>query len=274
MTTLGERAETRSDSGTLKLLTERLSGKRSALIGFKDAVAEQISEMLAEAQAFTRNFTIDTQPSAEVLKPFELLLIDVDGANGSHWLTPENLNGVTDRSLAVGSRSVLLDLVTDVHFPHREFCVWPASRDELLFRCVLVLRSSSRAASRLAAQNSIVVLADDDPSITALVRLTLQRSGMQCEVASNGTEALELINKWKPSAAILDIGMPNINGFEVLSRIRSDAAVAPTKVLLLTGSEQEADVLRGFSLGADDYVTKPFNPMEVLMRLKRAIGRI
>jgi CheY-like chemotaxis protein len=229
---------------------------------------------MTEAHAFARRFPVDVDPSADVLRPFELILVDVESASRSHWLNPEQLTSVTDRSLAVGSRSTLLRLLKKPNFPYGEFCVWPGSGGELLFRCVLALRSSSRVRSHSAQPNSIVVLADDDPSITALVRLTLQRSGLTCEVGSNGAEALELVTRWKPCAAVLDIGMPNINGFEVLSRIRSDPALAPTKVILLTGSEQESDVLRGFSLGADDYVTKPFNPMEVLMRLKRTIGRI
>jgi DNA-binding response OmpR family regulator len=68
--------------------------------------------------------------------------------------------------------------------------------------------------------------------------------------------------------------MPTIDGFEVLSRMKSVADLAQTRVILLTGSEQEADVIRGFSLGADDYVCKPFNPMELTIRLMRVIGRI
>lgn len=250
-----------------------LSGKRAALIGFNRAVAQEVTSVMTEAQAFTRNFPFDLSPAADVLKPFELVLIDVQAPSGSHWLNADELAPVLDRSLALGDSAAFLSLLTSSRLPYREFCVWPASPDELVCRCISALRSG-RAASRSVATNSTVVLADDDPSITSLVRLTLQRNGMVCEAASTGGEALALIHKFKPSAAVLDVGMPHMDGFEVLSRIKSDPDLSDTKVILLTGCEQEKDILRGFSLGADDYVIKPFNPMELLMRLKRVIGRI
>lgn len=261
-------------SETLNLARQTLSGKRAALIGFNAATAEEVGRVITEAHAFTRPFLLDTDPAADVLKPFELLLINVEAATESQWFNAEELTSVMDRSLALGYPSVLLALLTRPKLPYREICVWPASSEELLLRCVFTLRSGSQPAARTAAANSTVVLADDDPSITTLVRLTLQRSGMTCEVASNGGEALALINKLKPCAAVLDVGMPTIDGFEVLSRIRSNLDLAQTRVILLTGCEQEMDILRGFSLGADDYVTKPFNPMELLMRLKRVVGRL
>lgn len=253
---------------------QMLSGKRAALIGFNSAFAEDLASVMTEAQAFTRPFSSEINPSADVLKPFELVLINVEVASASPWLNGDELAPVVDRSLALGSSAAFLSLLISSQLPFREFCVWPASSDELLCRCISALRSGGRAASRFAAANSTVVLADDDPSTTALVRLTLQRNGMICELASTGGEALQLVEKWKPSAAVLDVGMPNMDGFEVLSRIRNNPDLAQTRVILLTGCEQEKDILRGFSLGADDYVIKPFNPMELLMRLKRVIGRI
>jgi CheY-like chemotaxis protein len=274
MTTLVNNFEHTGASDALSLARQSLSGKRAALIGFSAAAAEDVTRIIAEAQAFARPFSLDIDPSADVLKPFELLLVHIEAATDSPWYDAEQLTGVMDRSLALGHPSVLLALLTRPHLPYREICIWPSCSEELLLRCVFTLRSGAHAESRTAAANSTIVLADDDPSITTLVRLTLQRSGMTCETASNGGEALVLINKLKPCAAVLDIGMPNIDGFEVLSRIRSNPDLAQTRVILLTGCEQEMDILRGFSLGADDYVTKPFNPMELLMRLKRVVGRI
>jgi CheY-like chemotaxis protein len=251
-----------------------LSGKRVALVGFTAAVAETVTNLLTEADVFARGFSLDIEPGADTLKPFELMLINIDAAQRSKWLNPDHLGGVADRSIGLGTCAILLSLFTKQGLPCRECCIWPASRDELFLRCLSVLRFASRSRCSNDTDNSKVVLADDDPSITSLVRLTLQRSGLTCEVASNGAEALSLIEKWKPCAVVLDIGMPGMDGFEVLSRLRSNTATAQTKVILLTGCEQEMDIVRGFTLGADDYVTKPFNPMEVLMRLKRVIGRI
>jgi len=263
-----------SASDTLRHAREALSGKRVALVGFAEPAAAELMAILTEADAFARSLAFDVRPSADVLKPFELILINVEGARDSEWLDGGELLGVTDRCIAAGPAPALLLLVAQPGLPFRKFCVWPSSAEELLLRCVLALRPSPGPVSQAVLPGSTVVLADDDPSITALVRLTLQRSGMTCEVASNGRDALELINKLRPCAAVLDVGMPNIDGFEVLSRMKSVAETAQTRVILLTGNEQESDILRGFALGADDYVIKPFNPMELMMRLKRAVGRL
>lgn len=258
---------------TLRAARAALSGKRIALVGFREGAAE-LTRILDAAEAFARPFAFELSPSAEVLKPFELIIVNVAGAMTDEWLRAEDLSGVSERALAAAPVAVLLEFGIEPRFPYHKFCGWPGAADELLLRCVLALRPGSPAALEAAPAGSTVVLADDDPSITALVRLTLQRSGMTCEVASNGKDALELISKLRPCAAVLDVGMPTIDGFEVLSRMKSSSETARTRVILLTGCEQESDIVRGFSLGADDYVIKPFNPMELMMRLKRALGRL
>ncbi len=263
-----------TEPDTLSYAREALAGKRTALIGFDEASAAELTRILTEADVFTRSVSLKVGPSANILKPFELILVNLEGATGTSWLDPQELSSAVDRCIGVGRPPMLLMLVSEARVSYRAFCVWPARSDELLLRCVLALRPGSQLGPRPLPTGSTIVLADDDPSITALVRLALQRNGMTCETASNGGDALELINRIKPCATVLDVGMPNIDGFEVLSRIRSAPEIAQTRVILLTGSEQEADVIRGFSLGADDYVTKPFNPMELMMRLKRLLGRI
>lgn len=252
---------------------EALLGKRIALVGFAPAEAAEMTHILTQADAFARSLPFEVRPDADVLKPFELIVVNIGAAGDKPWLDSGELSAVTGRSIAAGSVPALLQLARQPR-PFEKFCVWPTDAEELLLRCVLALRPGQPVTQQSVPPGSTVVLADDDPSITALVRLTLQRNALTCEVAVNGREALELIQKLKPCAAVLDVGMPNIDGFEVLSRMKSAPETAQTRVILLTGCEQEADILRGFSLGADDYVIKPFNPMELLMRLKRAIGRL
>ena len=82
---------------------------------------------------------------------------------------------------------------------------------------------------------------------------------------------IETLRRIKPHAAVLDVNMPGMDGYEVLSAIRSEAL--PVRVLLLTARQQENDVIRAFALGADDYVVKPFSPMELVARLKRLLAR-
>lgn len=114
-----------------------------------------------------------------------------------------------------------------------------------------------------------VVLADDDPTVVAIVRATLENDGWRCHVAENGVEALALARRVRPAAVIVDVNMPGRDGFEVLAELRGRRDTRDVPVLLLTARHQEIDVLRGFDLGAADYVVKPFNPLELAARLKR-----
>ncbi|MDQ3280714.1 MAG: response regulator, partial [Acidobacteriota bacterium] len=133
------------------------------------------------------------------------------------------------------------------------------------------LTPAERRDVRAAAATPLIVTADDDPTTTAIVRAVVTQAGMSCEVAPNGKRALELARELHPDAMVLDVNMPYLDGFEVLTALRGASETADIPVLMLTSVQQEHDVLRGFTLGADDYVVKPFNPMELLARVKRLV---
>jgi two-component system OmpR family response regulator len=116
-----------------------------------------------------------------------------------------------------------------------------------------------------------VLVADDDSAVLALVRTTLENFGMECHLAADGAKALDAARRLRPQAAILDVNMPGMDGYEVLAAMRADNL--PVRVMLLTARQQESDIIRGFTLGADDYVVKPFSPMELVARLQRLIPR-
>jgi len=118
-----------------------------------------------------------------------------------------------------------------------------------------------------------VIIADDDPAIGALLTATLRRTGAECRLARNGAEALALAREVMPDALILDVNMPGMDGFEVLTNLRADQLTKRIPVVLLTARQQETDVLKGFSCGANDYIRKPFNPMEVTARVARYLPR-
>jgi DNA-binding response OmpR family regulator len=115
------------------------------------------------------------------------------------------------------------------------------------------------------------VVADDDPTVATLVLKTMESHGLECAIALDGTKALELIRDGRPDAVVLDVNMPDRDGYDVLSALRADPALKDTKVLLLTARRREADILRGFGLGADDYIVKPFSPMELVARIGRLL---
>jgi DNA-binding response OmpR family regulator len=117
--------------------------------------------------------------------------------------------------------------------------------------------------------SGVVLVADDDDDILLLVTTRLKRDGFEVVAARNGTDALALAQEHKPAVAVLDVGMPGLDGLEVLAAIRSAEALSHTRVLLLTAKAQESDVRRGFEAGADAYVKKPFSPSELAERVRR-----
>lgn len=114
----------------------------------------------------------------------------------------------------------------------------------------------------------LVLVADDDADILALVTLRLRRSGYDVLQASDGEEALRLARDRKPDVAVLDVMMPRLTGLDVTRALRADAETSDIPVVLLTARVQQEDAARGLAAGADEYVTKPFSPHELTSRLE------
>ena len=125
----------------------------------------------------------------------------------------------------------------------------------------------------MSAEPKVVLVADDNDDILALVTFRLERAGYSVIQAHDGEEALRMAIEHRPNLAILDLMMPRLDGYEVTSGIRADSGVADMPVILLTARSQEADVARGFDVGADDYIRKPFSPQELLSRVQAILGR-
>jgi DNA-binding response OmpR family regulator len=115
----------------------------------------------------------------------------------------------------------------------------------------------------------LVLIADDDADIRSLVRLRLERSGYEVVSAHDGTEALELAQARQPDIAIFDVGMPGLSGFDVTRLLREAKAFMP--VILLTGHVLEADIEAGAAAGADAYLTKPFSPQDLELRVRELV---
>lgn len=115
-----------------------------------------------------------------------------------------------------------------------------------------------------------VLIVEDDARITHLLRLYLEREGYGVAAAHDGREALEAAARARPSLVILDLMLPHLDGVEVCRRLRETSDVP---ILMLTARVDEVDRLLGLSLGADDYVTKPFSPREVVARVKAILRR-
>lgn len=114
-----------------------------------------------------------------------------------------------------------------------------------------------------------ILVVDDERHIVRLVQVNLEKVGYQVVTAYDGVEALEQVAKEKPDMIILDVMMPRMDGFEVLKKLQSDAATREIPVIMLTAKAQDADIFRGWSSGVSSYLTKPFNPRELLTFVER-----
>lgn len=117
----------------------------------------------------------------------------------------------------------------------------------------------------------LVLIVDDEINIIDLARLYLEREGYRTEAAMDGAEALRLTAELGPSLIILDIMLPSVDGFEVCRRVRTNSDVP---IIMLTARDEDIDKIVGLELGADDYLTKPFNPRELVARVKAILRRV
>ena len=125
----------------------------------------------------------------------------------------------------------------------------------------------------MSGDSRVVLIADDDEDILALVAYRLERAGYAVVTAKDGEQALAIARERQPDLAVLDVMMPRLTGYEVTERLRGDVRTSGVPVILLTARAQEADVARGFEVGADDYVKKPFSPQELRARVQAILGR-
>jgi PleD family two-component response regulator len=127
-------------------------------------------------------------------------------------------------------------------------------------------------ATGSAPGGRILVAEDDEISASILVH-KLKKEGLDVTRFNNGQDACKAALESVPDLVILGVKMPGLDGFEVLDRLRKDSRFAKTPIVMLTSMGQEADVVRGFALGADDYVLKPFSPVELAARVRRLLRR-
>jgi DNA-binding response OmpR family regulator len=120
---------------------------------------------------------------------------------------------------------------------------------------------------------TVILVADDDADIRDLVAFKLEQAGFEVITVEDGQAALEQAQSRRPALAVLDVSMPGLSGIDVCRMLRADAATAAMLIIMLTARVQEQDVEGGFSAGADDYVTKPFSPRELVSRIQALLSR-
>jgi len=262
-----------------------LKGKSVALIGLEGEEADRLCGVLERASAKPRLFEAGGTPGPDAVGACGLVVVHVQPETlGSHWLHPLTVAELKPPLVLIGARNNILDLDARVLVRASDLLIDGWQPEEALIRfshalarADLVKTSPAPTATaapnfgmpmpRLITRETEVLVADDDLIVRLMVRGLVQGAGIKCRLACDGNEALQAIRDCLPPAVILDVNMPGIDGYEVLAAIRSEGL--PVRVIMLTSRQQEADITRGFTLGADDYVVKPFNPPELLARLKR-----
>jgi two-component system phosphate regulon response regulator PhoB len=118
-----------------------------------------------------------------------------------------------------------------------------------------------------------ILVVDDEPDLLELVQFNLTQAGYQVDTAQTGTRALERLRQAPPDLLLLDLMLPDFSGTEICKRVRADARLADLPIIMLTAKAEEIDRVVGFELGADDYVSKPFSPRELTLRVRAVLHR-
>jgi len=117
-----------------------------------------------------------------------------------------------------------------------------------------------------------VLIVDDEPNISISVEFLMRREGFEVLVAHDGEEGLERIRADRPDLVVLDVMMPKLDGFEVCKAVRADPALAGVRILMLTAKGRAAEIAKGFALGADAYIPKPFSTRDLVAKVKELLG--
>jgi CheY-like chemotaxis protein len=248
-----------------------LSGKRVAIAGLEPAMAARIVAALDDGDAFCRRVSdLDAVPGSNALGNYDILVASPSAA--SPWF--DRARRVMERPVLVaGSTLALGENLIGLTTRDVDFMIDTASDDEIRLRASRLMLGNVGRPKQAVGRAPIIVSADDDVTVAAIVKQLLTSDGMTVYSAPDGAKALALVREVRPDLAVLDVQMPGMTGFEVLTAIKAEAEISGTRVVLLTSAEQESDVMRGFALGAADYVVKPFNPIELLVRIRRFVRR-
>lgn len=262
-----------------------ITEKRIAMVGFAEDEAERLCAVFEQLGARPRLFEAAEPPDSDSIRNCQAVMVHVrQETMGVGWLDPQCASVGSKAVVFVGSRDRIMALSIAVQARAQEFLIDGWQPEEALMRVAFALSrvnaqeaEESRAAIPAMQQNqplkleqARVLIADDDMTVRALLQKTLREHNVDCRAACSGDEAMRLIAEYRPNAIVLDVNMPAMNGFEVLSAIRK--LQFPIRVVMLTARRQDADIIQGFNLGADDYMVKPFSPMELVVRLKRLLA--
>jgi CheY-like chemotaxis protein len=259
-------------------LVETLKGKRFALLGFEPEETEMLRSAIDFAGARMHSITEDPRhPSLNTLAPFDACVMNLSAELAKSADGAVDLLAISRKpTVIIGERDEVLGHAFSLAGAAHEFIIRPWTREDFYLRAFMVLgnvpANTTEQPGRVAARTEpTIIVADDDRTTIMMVQSILRTWKINCLVAHNGKDAMEQTKKIRPDALLLDVSMPDMDGFQVLAALRSDPATRSIPIVMLTAAQSESEIVRGFDLGADDYITKPFRAHEMLARLKRLV---
>jgi CheY-like chemotaxis protein len=260
-------------------LVATLKGKRFALLGFDPEETLVLRSAIDFASARMHSMAEDPRhPSLTTLTPFDACVLNLSAEISRLSGGGVDLLAITRKpTVIIGERDEILGYAYSLASPTHEFIIRPWTREDLYLRAFMVLRNAPQTVAEQPGRPAAVrteptiIVADDDRTTIMMVQSILRTWKINCLVAHNGKEAMEQTKKIRPDALLLDVSMPDMDGFQVLTALRADPVTRTTPVVMLTAAQSETEIVRGFDLGADDYITKPFRAHEMLARLKRLV---
>jgi len=255
-------------------LLKGLMGVRLGLVNFSEQEANRIRSAARRANVQVSIEQMDGESIADQ-KAYGAVIINECALSAQaalrrpKWYVP---------AVFIGSRGSLESL-SKLPLRGCDLVIGPWEAEELLMRVHrLIARTGPlqpvETSSRVQKRRPRVLVADDDPDLVSLVTETLKHFGMDCDVARNGKQALDAARQHRPDAIVLDVNIVDVDGFEILKKLRNNPATEAIPVLLLTARNQESDITKGFESGANDYVVKPFQPWDLAKRLDRIISTL
>lgn len=257
-----------------------LSGKKFLFIGIENdeftRIAEEISSIGSVGRLIQPSEEAPGSPDAE-LCDVVLLACGVE-SEASAWFQPESLAKNTRPLLLAGSREQLCAHRPAICEFAVDVVIEPWHVDEVFMRAWNAMRTPSSVAALAEAVSKPrpqfhIVVADDNQITTRALSAILRAHDIESHVVADGLSALSAVRRLMPDLVLLDLYMPGLNGFEVLTALKQDAATRAIPVVLLTSSDKTADIQRGSALGADGYLIKPFGAHDVMARIKKLLKR-
>jgi len=260
-----------------RIIQQSLAGRRFGLMGFDASEGDSILAALGTVRGIGHVVgAAPNIPGLNSFSPFDACFINASAKSVGEQPAPIEIIALSKKpAVIVGDLDELVTRFAVVADLNRDFIMRPCKPEELLLRAYRILRFAEVAAVAIPASvrngGRRVVLADDDATTVVMISTILKHFNFECDIAHDGVQAFDIARKKRPDLMLLDVSMPQMNGFETLTAIRGDLATKGTPVILVSAHHDEAEVVKGFSLGADDYITKPFNSGELMARINRVL---